>query len=252
MNWMHVLWQAPYAAFRDLWAAVGTFLYDKVFGFIYARSWNILWVALGDTLYMIVITTVVSYLLGLALGVLLVITRKDGIKPMPRLNAVVGAVTNFLRSIPFVILLASLIEITFWATGKMTGTVPILPPLIISAFPYVARMVEGSLLEVDGGVVEAAKAMGSSTWQIIHKVLLPEAMPSLINGAAISMTTILGYTTMASVISGGGLGAQAVIYGLNQHKYDIMYAAAIMLVVLVQIITVTGTILSRKHDHRLR
>ena len=163
-----------------------------------------------------------------------------------------GTVINFLRSIPFVILLATLLEVTFNITGKMTGTVPILFPLIVSASPYVARMVEGSLLEVDGGVVEAAKAMGSSTWQIIWKVMLPEAKPSLINGAAISMTTILGYTTMASVVSGGGLGAQGVIYGLNQRKYDIMYAAAIMLVVLVQIITVLGTALSRKHDHRIR
>ena len=252
MKWMHPLWQVPFNVFMDGWRAVGNFLYDKIFGFIYNRSWNILWPALGETLYMILITTLISYLIGMVLGVLLVVTRKGGIKPMPTFNAVLGAIINFLRSIPFVILLATLLEVTFNITGKMTGTVPILFPLIVSASPYVARMVEGSLLEVDGGVVEAARAMGSTTWQIIHKVLIPEAMPSLINGAAISMTTILGYTTMASVVSGGGLGAQGVIYGLNQRKYDIMYAAAIMLVVLVQIITVAGTALSRKHDHRLR
>ena len=252
MKWMHPLWQLPFNVFMDGWKAVGNFLYDRIFHFIYSRSWSILWPALGETLYMILITTLISYLIGMVLGVLLVITRKGGIKPMPTFNAILGAVINFLRSIPFVILLATLLEVTFSITGKMTGTVPILFPLIVSASPYVARMVESSLLEVDGGVVEAAKAMGSSTWQIIHKVLIPEAMPSLINGAAISMTTILGYTTMASVVSGGGLGAQGVIYGLNQRKYDIMYAAAIMLVVLVQIITVAGTALSRRHDHRLR
>ena len=252
MKWMWPLWQVPFKGFMDGWKGIGGFLYQHVFGFIANRSWDILWPALGETLYMILLTTLISYLIGMALGVLLVITRKNGIKPMPTFNAILGAVINFLRSIPFVILLATLLDTTFQITGKMTGTVPILFPLIISAFPYVARMVEGSLMEVDGGVIEAAKAMGSTTWQIIWKVMLPEAKPSLINGAAISMTTILGYTTMASVVSGGGLGAQGVIYGLNQRKYDIMYAAAIMLVVLVQIITVLGTALSRKHDHRIR
>ena len=252
MKWMWPIWQEPFNVFMGAWKGIGGFLYSQIFGFINAKSWNILWPALGETLYMILLTTLISYLIGMALGVLLVVTRRNGIRPLPTFNAILGAIINFLRSIPFVILLATLLDTTFCITGKMTGTVPILFPLIISAFPYVARMVEGSLLEVDGGVIEAAKAMGSTTWQIIWKVMLPEAKPSLINGAAISMTTILGYTTMASVVSGGGLGAQGVIYGLNQRKYDIMYAAAIMLVVLVQIITVLGTALSRKHDHRIR
>lgn len=252
MTWMHVFWQVPYKLCMDGWKAIGAFLYNTVFGFIYQRSWNILWPALGETIYMTLLSTLLSYLIGIALGVLLVVTRKGGIKPMPKFNMVLGTVINFLRSIPFIILLVMLLNVTLAVTGRMTGTVTISFPLTISAFPYVARMVEGSLMEVDGGVIEAAKAMGSSTWQIIWKVLLPEAKPSLINGFSICMTTILGYTTMASVAAGGGLGATAVTYGLSYRQYDIMYAASIMLVVLVQIITVTGTSLSRKKDHRIR
>lgn len=252
MNWMHALWQAPYKFCMDGWNGLGNFLYQNIFSFIYERSWRVLWPALGETIYMTLLSTLLSYIIGIALGVVLVITRKGGIRPMPRLNVVVGAAVNFLRSIPFVILLVMLLNVTLRVTGRMTGTVTISFPLTISAFPYVARMVESSLMEVDGGVIEAAKAMGSSTWQIIKKVLLPEATPSLINGFAICMTTILGYTTMASVAAGGGLGATAVTYGLSYRQYDIMYAASIMLVVLVQIITMIGTGLSRKKDHRIR
>ena len=252
MNWSHVFWQAPYKLCMDSWNGLGNFLYKTVFSFVYERSWKILWPALGETVYMTVLSTLLSYIIGIALGVVLVVTRKNGIRPMPKLNMLLGAVVNFLRSIPFIILLVMLLDTTLAVTGRMTGTVTIAFPLTISAFPYVARMVEGSLIEVDGGVIEAAKAMGSSTWQIIWKVLLPEARPSLINGFSICMTTILGYTTMASVAAGGGLGATAVTYGLSYRQYDIMYAASILLVVLVQVITVAGTSLSRKMDHRIR
>ena len=252
MTWMHAFWQVPFKFCMDGWNGLGDFLYRTVFGFIFQRSWKILWPALGETIYMTLLSTILSYVIGLALGVILVVTRKGGIKPMPKLNTALGAVINFLRSIPFIILLVMLLNVTLAVTGRMTGTMTISFPLTISAFPYVARMVEGSLMEVDGGVIEAAKAMGSSTWQIVRKVLVPEAMPSLINGFSICMTTILGYTTMASVAAGGGLGATAVTYGLSYRQYDIMYAASIMLVVLVQIITMTGTFLSRKHDHRIR
>ncbi|MBQ4074286.1 MAG: ABC transporter permease subunit [Clostridia bacterium] len=201
---------------------------------------------------MTVMSTLIAYILGLLLGIVLVTTRKGGIKPMPTFNAILGAVVNFLRSIPFLILLAMLLPITKAVVGKMMGTVAIVFPLIISAFPYVARMVEGSFNEVDPGIIEASKAMGSTTMQIIRKVLLPEALPSLINGFSICMTTILAYTAMASAAAGGGLGSVAITYGLNQRRFDIMYAASIMLVVLVQIITVTGSVLTRKKDHRLR
>ncbi len=215
-------------------------------------NWNVLWTALGETLYMAIPSTLIAYLIGLPLGVLLVITRKGGVKPLPSFNAVLGALVNFLRSIPFLILLAMLFPVTRAVMGKAVGTRSIIFPLTISAFPYVARMVEGSFNEVDNGILEAAQSMGSSTLQIIRKVLIPEAMPSLVNGFAICMTTILSYTAMASAAGGGGLGSVAITYGLNLRKYDIMYAASILLVILVQLITVLGTFLTRKIDHRIR
>ena len=215
-------------------------------------NWNVLWTALGETLYMAIPSTLIAYLIGLPLGVLLVITRKGGVKPLPTLNAVVGALVNFLRSIPFLILLAMLFPVTRAVMGKAVGTKAIIFPLTVSAFPYVARMVEGSFTEVDNGILEAAQSMGSTTFQIIRKVLIPEAMPSLVNGFAICMTTILSYTAMASAAGGGGLGAVAITYGLNLRKYDLMYAASILLVILVQVITVLGTFLTRKLDHRIR
>lgn len=215
-------------------------------------NWSVLWTALGETLYMAIPSTLIAYLIGLPLGVLLVITRKGGVKPLPSFNAVLGALVNFLRSIPFLILLAMLFPVTRAVMGKAVGTKSIIFPLTISAFPYVARMVEGSFNEVDNGILEAAQSMGSSTFQIIRKVLIPEAMPSLVNGFAICMTTILSYTAMASAAGGGGLGSVAITYGLNLRKYDIMYAASILLVILVQLITVLGTFLTRKIDHRIR
>ena len=215
-------------------------------------NWNVLWTALGETLYMAIPSTLIAYLIGLPLGVLLVITRKGGVKPLPTLNAVVGALVNFLRSIPFLILLAMLFPVTRAVMGKAVGTKAIIFPLTVSAFPYVARMVEGSFNEVDNGILEAAQSMGSTTFQIIRKVLIPEAMPSLVNGFAICMTTILSYTAMASAAGGGGLGAVAITYGLNLRKSDLMYAASILLVILVQVITELGTFLTRKLDHRIR
>ena len=166
-------------------------------------NWNVLWTALGETLYMAIPSTLIAYLIGLPLGVLLVITRKGGVKPLPTLNAVVGALVNFLRSIPFLILLAMLFPVTRAVMGKAVGTKAIIFPLTVSAFPYVARMVEGSFNEVDNGILEAAQSMGSTNFQIIFKVLLPESVPSLVNGAAISVTTILGYTALASAAGGG-------------------------------------------------
>ncbi len=210
----------------------------------------LLWTGLLETLEMTIPATVFSYLIGMPLGVLLVVTRKDHIMPNPKLNAALGAVVNFLRSIPFIILLAMLFPVTRVVMGRAIGTRAIIFPLVISAFPYVARMTEGALIEVDRGIIEAAQSMGSTNRQIIFKVLIPEAMPSLINGAAISMVNILGYTAMASAAGGGGLGSIAIIKGINIRKLDVMYAASILLVLLVQTITVTGTGVSKKIDHR--
>lgn len=212
----------------------------------------LLWQGLLETLEMTLPATLFSYLIGMPLGILLVVTRKDHIMPNIKLNAILGTIVNFLRSIPFIILLAMLFPVTRIVMGRAIGTRAIIFPLIISAFPYVARMTEGALIEVDRGIIEAAQSMGSTNSQIIFKVLIPEAMPSIINGAAISMVNILGYTAMASAAGGGGLGSIAIIKGINIRKLDVMYAASILLVFLVQTITVTGTGVSKKIDHRSR
>lgn len=206
----------------------------------------------GNTLFMTIPSTILAYVLGLPLGVLLVITRKDGIMPLPTLNRVLGVMVNLLRSIPFIILMVMLFPVTRAIMGRGTGTASVIVPLTISAFPYVARMVESSLMEVDGGVVEAAQSMGSSTWQIVTKVLIPESMPSLINGFAICITTILAYTAMAGTAGGDGLGKVAITYATQYRQYDVVYAASILLVVLVQIFQVAGTSISHAIDHRIR
>lgn len=212
----------------------------------------LLWQGLTETVYMTFWASIASYAIGLPLGVLLVVTRRDSILPHPTLNAVLGVTVNFLRSIPFIIMLALLFPVTRAVMGSAIGTRSVIFPLVVSAFPYIARMVEGSLLEVDRGIIEAAQSMGSTNWQIIGKVLLPEAVPSLINGAAISVTTILAYTALASAAGGGGLGALAIVKGLNIRKFDVMYSASLLLVALVQIITVFGTRMTRGLDHKRR
>ncbi len=208
--------------------------------------------ATQETLYMTLWSSLAAYLVGLPLGVLLVVTRKGGIMPAPTFNAILGVIINFLRSIPFIIMLALLFPVTRAVMGTAIGTRSIIFPLFVSAFPYIARMVETSLDEVDHGIIEAAQSMGSTNWQIICKVLLPEAVPSLVSGAAISITTILGYTAMASAAGGGGLGALAIVKGLNIRKYDVMYSSSVLLVALVQIITVFGGRATRRLDHKKR
>ena len=212
----------------------------------------LLWDSTVETLYMTFWSSLIAYVVGLPLGVLLVVTRKGGIMPAPTFNTVLGVAINFLRSIPFIIMLAVLFPVTRAVIGTAIGTKSIVFPLIISAFPYIARMVEGSLDEVDHGIIEAAQSMGSTNWQIITKVLLPEAVPSLVNGAAICVTTILGYTAMASAAGGGGLGALAIVKGLNVRKFDVMFSASLLLVALVQIITVFGGRITRRLDHKHR
>ncbi len=216
------------------------------------KIWPLLWQGTKDTLLMTIPSTLFAYLLGIPLGVLLVITRKDHILPHPTFNMVLGFFVNLLRSVPFIILLVMLFPVTRAVMGSAIGTVPIIFPLTVSAFPYVARMVESSLLEVDGGVIEAAQSMGSSTMQIIRKVLIPEAMPSLVNGFAICITTILAYTAMAGAAGGDGLGKYAIAYGLNRREYTMMYASSVCLVILVVFFQFLGTKLSKMIDHRRR
>lgn len=207
---------------------------------------------IGETLYMVFVSSLLSYLIGIPLGIVLVVTDKDGIYPMPVLQKVLGIIINLLRSVPFIILLITVLPFTRWVVGTTLGAKAVVPPLVIAAAPYIARMVESSFKEVDAGVIEAAKSMGASTMQIIWKVLLPEAKPSLLVGAAISITTILGYSAMAGFVGGGGLGAIAINYGYYRYQTDMMLVTVAILVIIVQIIQEVWMKLARVSDKRIR
>ena len=209
--------------------------------------------ATWETLYSLVLEVVFAYVIGLPLGVLLVTGEKEGIKPLPRpVMAVLNVVINLLRSVPFLILMIICLPLSQLIVGTKVGTMATIPPMVIAAFPMVARMVESSLREVDQGVIEAAQSMGASPWQIAVKVMLPEALPSLISGCTISVGTILGFGAMAGIIGGGGLGKIAINYGYYNFKFLVMWAAVIGLIVLVQIFQTFGTWLGTKCDKRLR
>ena len=180
------------------------------------------------------------------------VTDKDGIRPVPLFNKVLGLAINLLRSVPFLILMIMVIPFTRLVVGKIIGPNAAVVPLIIAAAPYIGRMVESSLKEVDAGVVEAAQSMGASTWQIIWKVLLPEAKPSLLVGAAISITTILGYSAMAGAVGAGGLGDIAIRYGYHRYQTDMMLVTVALLVIIVQLIQEAFMRTSRKSDKRIR
>ena len=205
---------------------------------------------LWETLQMTLLATLFSYILGLPLGVLLVVTDKGGVRENAALNQALGAAVNILRSVPFLILILMLFPVTRVVMGTTIGTRAAIFPLVISAFPYIARMVESSLREVDGGVIEAAQSMGATTFQIVYKVLLPEAFPSLLNGLAISMTTILAYTAMAGAVGAGGLGKIAIDYGMYRFDMQKLYTASVLLVLMVQVIQVFGTGASSAIDKR--
>nr|WP_256368334.1 methionine ABC transporter permease [Adlercreutzia sp. ZJ473] len=206
----------------------------------------------GETLYMVIVSTLVAYLLGVPLGVILYVTDSKGIHPNRLVNLTVGIVVNVLRSIPFLILLVMILPFTRLVVGTTIGSTATIVPLVVAAAPYVARMVESSLKEVDAGVLEAARAMGSSVLQMIVRVVLPEARPSLLLGAAISLATILGYSAMAGFVGGGGLGAIAVNYGYYRYQLDVMLITVVLLVIIVQIFQEGGLALVRKTDKRLR
>lgn len=203
-----------------------------------------------ETLYMTIVSTVFAYLFGIPLGVILYITDKKGICNNRIINFIVGTVVNMIRSIPFLILLVAILPFTRFIVGTTIGSTATIVPLIVAAAPFVARMVESSLKEVDYGVIEAARAMGSSVAQIIFKVLLPEAKPSLLVGCTISLATILGYSAMAGFVGGGGLGAIAINYGYYRYQGDIMWITVILLVVIVQLFQEVGLKLVRKVDKR--
>ena len=213
---------------------------------------NMLVKGIWETIYMVFLSSALSYVIGIPLGIALVVTDKEGISPVPLFNKVLGLIINLLRSVPFIILLIMVLPITKFIVGKTIGSNATVVPLIIAASPYIGRMVESSLKEVDAGVIEAAKSMGASTWQIIVKVLLPEAKPSLLVGAAISVTTILGYSAMAGFTGGGGLGDIAIRYGYHRYQTDMMMVTVVLLVIIVQLIQGVAMRMSRKSDKRIR
>lgn len=205
-----------------------------------------------DTLYMTLVSTAFAYLLGMPLAILLVLTAPGGLAPRPLLYRALDAVVNTFRSIPFLILMILVIPVTRFIAGRAYGSTATIVPLVIAAAPYVARMIESSLLEVDPGVIEMAQSMGAGVPQIILKVLLPEAKTSLIVGATISSGTILGYSAMSGAIGGGGLGQIAISYGYNRYQTDVLIITVILLIALMQIIQVVGMAISRKTDKRIR
>ena len=207
---------------------------------------------LWETIYMTVGATVLAYIVGLPLGLVLAATAADGVRPNRGVNLVLGAVVNVLRSVPFLILLYTVIPVTRFVVGTAIGTKATIVQLFISAFPFVARLVESSAREVDRGVVEASLSMGASVGQVIRKVILPEALPSLINGAAIATTTILGYSAMAGVAGGGGLGAIAINYGYSRYNTAVMLTMCAVIVVVVQCFQSAGTLGARLSDRRIR
>ncbi|MGN1313800.1 MAG: methionine ABC transporter permease [Lachnospiraceae bacterium] len=207
---------------------------------------------IGETLYMTLISTAIAYILGIPLGVLVYITDKNGICRNRVINVLAGILINIIRSVPFLILLVAILPFTRLVVGTTIGSTATIVPLVVAATPFVARMVESSLREVDEGVIEAAKAMGAGRMQIILKVLLPEARPSLLVGATIAIATILGYSAMAGFVGGGGLGAIAINYGYYRYQGDMMLVTVALLVIIVQLFQEVGVRMVNRIDKRLK
>ena len=209
--------------------------------------------AIWETVYVTIISTFLALVVGLPLGVLLVVGEKDGILPLPKpILSVLNAVINLLRSIPFLILMIMAFPVTRFFAHTVVGTVPTIVPLVFAAFPFVARLVESSLREVDGNIIETAVSMGASPFQIIFRVLIPESVPSLISNITIALTTVLSYSAMSGIIGGGGLGKIAINYGYYRSEKLVMFIAVFLLIVLVQIFQTVGTRLAINEDKRIR
>lgn len=215
---------------------------SEVIKMIYEGFW--------ETIYMTLVSTALGYLIGMPLGITLAVTDKGGIKPNRIVYGILDVISNIIRSIPFLILLILIIPFTRFLVGKSYGSSATIVPLVIAAAPFIGRMVESSLKEVDEGVIEAAKSMGAGTWTIIFKVLLVEARTSLIVGTTIALGTILGYSAMAGVVGGGGLGDIAIRYGYYRYQSDIMIVTIVILVIIVQVLQALGMMLSKKLDRR--
>ena len=209
--------------------------------------------AVWETVYSTLLATLFAVIIGLPLGVLLVTGEKKGIRPLPSsLMGFLNVLINLLRSIPFIILMVMIIPLTRAIVGTSLGTVASIVPLTVAAFPFIARLVESSLREVNPNIIEAAQSMGASPMQIICKVMLPESVPSLVNNFTLAITTILGYTAMSGAVGGGGLGKIAINYGYNRYKYAVLYLAVIVLVLVVQLFQSVGTRLAARLDKRIK
>lgn len=217
-----------------------------------AEFWKMMGQGLWETFYMVTVSVLLAYLIGLPLGLVLAVTDSEGLRPSPALNKVLGTIVNLLRSVPFLIMVFLLNGLTLLIVGTTVGSTAMIVGLVVAAFPFVARLVEGSAREVDRGILEASVSMGASTWQIITKVILPECKPSLINGATVATTTILGYSAMAGILGGGGLGSIAINYGYYRRVPLTMWVAVIILVLLVQLIQELGTRIANRTDKRIR
>ena len=225
-----------------------------MFSEAFMKLWDngVIQLGIWETIYMTLLSTVIAYVIGLPVGIILSITDKDGICPLPWLNKLLGIIVNIFRSIPFVILMVALLPAAKVVVGTSIGNRAMIFTLVVAAAPYVARMVESSIKEVDKGVIEAAQAMGTSSFRIITKVLIPEAKPALIVGAVISTVTILGYSAMAGTIAGGGLGKIAIINVYQRSKYDIIWICVALTVIIVEIIQEIGMRIALKTDKRIR
>ena len=217
-----------------------------------ADFWRMMAQGLWETFYMVTVSVLLAYLIGLPLGLVLAVTDSEGLRPNPAVNKILGTIVNLLRSVPFLIMVFLLNGVTLLIVGTTVGSTAMIVGLVVAAFPFVARLVEGSAREVDRGILEASVSMGASTWQIITKVILPECKPSLINGATVATTTILGYSAMAGIVGGGGLGAIAINYGYYRRVPLTMWVAVIILVLLVQLIQELGTRIANRTDKRIR
>ncbi len=206
--------------------------------------------ATWETIYMVAVAGVVGFAVGIPLGVILHITKKGGLLENTRLNGILGAVVNVGRSVPFLVLMVAIIPVTKMLVGTFIGTTAAIVPLTIGAIPFVARLIEGALLEVPTGLLEAAQSMGATPTQIITKVLLPEAMPTIVNSVTITLVTLVSYSAMAGTVGGGGLGDVAIRYGFHRYDITIMAVTVVMLIVLVQIIQSIGDAVVRRVDHR--
>lgn len=213
---------------------------------------NMLIKGFGETIYMTLVSSAIAYLFGLPMGILLVITDKGHLMENRLINRILGAFINILRSVPFLILLIAVLPITRFITGTTLGSTATIVPLVIGSAPFIARLVESSLKELDGGIIEAAHSMGASKTQIIFKVLLPESLPSLIQGGAIAVTTILGYSAMTGFVGGGGLGDLAIKYGYYRYQTNIMLITVALLILIVQFFQEFGIKLATKSDKRKR